>query len=296
MAAKLAPLVQAIGAHVLAGTTLHADDTPVPVLDPGRGKTKEGRLWAVVRDERPWGSEAPPAVLYRYAPNRKGEHALALLGGCGGHLHADGYSGFNGLYAADAATGEPRLREVACWSHARRKLYEVHVGTGSAAAKQALDLIGALFDIEADIKGRSPPERLAARRQRTVPLLDALRALLDATLARISAKTTLAGAIRHATSRWPALTRFAHDGRLEISNNAAERAIRPLALGRKNYLFAGSDVGSERAPSIYTLSESAKINGLDPEAYLTDVITRIADHPVQRLGELLPWNSEPAQR
>jgi transposase len=296
MAAKLDPLVQAIGAHVLAGTTLHADDTPVPVLDPGRGKTKEGRLWAVVRDERPWGSADPPAVLYRYSPNRKGEHALALLGGCGGHLHADGYSGFNGLYAADAATGEPRLREVACWSHARRKLYEVHVGTGSAAAKQALDLIGALFDIEADIKGRSPPERLAARRQRTVPLLDELRALLDATLARISAKTALAGAIRYATSRWQALTRFAHDGQLEISNNAAERAIRPLALGRKNYLFAGSDVGGERAASIYTLIESAKINGLDPEAYLTDVIARIADHPAQRLGELLPWKWEPVQR
>jgi transposase len=297
LAFLLQPLVDAIGDHARRGAALHADDTPVPVLDPGRGKTRTGRLWTLVRDERPWGSRAPPAAFYRYSPDRKGEHAEALLKSCRGFLHADGYAGFNTLYAPQPDTGRPRLVEVACWAHARRKLYEVHQATGSAAAAQALERVAELFAVEADISGCAPEARLAARQERSVPMLEALKGFLDQTLARISAKSTLAGAIRYATSRWDALCRFTTDGRLEMTNNAAERAIRPLALGRKNYLFAGSNQGGERAAAFYTLITTAKLNGLDPEAWLADVIARIGDHPNSRLDELLPWNwAAPDQR
>ena len=294
MAFLLDPLVRAIGHHVRAGATVHADDTPVPVLDPGRGKTKTGRLWVAVRDERPWGSPVPPAAFYRYSADRRAEHALALLGSCRGFLHADAYAGFNALYATDPATKASCLVEVACWAHARRKLYEVHLATGSAAAKEALERITALFAIEAEIRGRSPPERQATRQRRTVAILEELKRILDTALARASAKSSLAEAIRYATSRWQALTRFTTDGRLEICNNAAERAIRPLALGRRNYLFAGSDTGGQRAAAIYSIIETARMNGLNPEVYLTDVIARIADHPINRVGDLLPWNWRPA--
>ena len=187
-------------------------------------------------------------------------------------------------------TGAPApLTEVACWAHARRKIYDVHVETKSPAAAQALEMIARLFAIEADIKGRPPAERVAARRARATPILAELRAFLDATMAKISGKSSLAGAIRYAVSRWTALTRYIDDGRLEMSNNAAERAIRPLALGRKNYLFAGSDEGGRRAAIMYTLIETARLNDLDPEAWLADVIGRIADHPINRVDELLPW-------
>jgi transposase len=280
----------AIEKHVKAGETLHADDTPVPVLDPGRGKTKTGRLWVAVRDEHPFGGTAPPAAFYRYSPDRKAEQALALLKECRGHLHADGYAGFAGLYENDPKSGAPPLTEVACWAHARRKIYDVHHATQSAAAATALDLIARLFAIEADIRARSPDERCAARQRRSSPILDELKTHLEATLGKISGKSALAGAIRYATSRWTALTRFVDDGRLEMTNNAAERAIRPVALGRKNYLFAGSDEGGRRAALIYTLVESAKMNDVDPEAWLADVIARIADHPINRIAELLPWN------
>jgi transposase len=292
----LEPLADQIGRHARAGPAVHADDTPVPVLDPGRGKTKTGRLWVVARDERPWGSPAPPAAAYLYSPDRKGEHAETLLGACRGFLHADGYAGFNTLYAPDPKTQVPRLAEVACWAHARRKIYDVHVATASPAAQEALERIAELFQIEADIRGRGPADRLAARQQRTLPKLEALKAFLDHTLAKISAKSSLAGAIRYATSRWGALSRFTTDGRLEMSNNAAERAIRPLALGRKNYLFAGSDKGGERAAILYTLITTAKLNGLDPEAYLADVIARIGDHPASRIEELLPWRWSPTEQ
>lgn len=244
----------------------------------------------MVRDERPWGSLVPPAAFYRYSADRKAEHALALLSSCRGFLHADAYAGFNALYTADPTTQAPRLVEVACWAHARRKLYEVHLATGSAAAKEALERITALFAIETEIRGRAPPERLAARQLRAVAILEELRSVLRTTLARASAKSSLAEAIRYTTSRWEALTRFTTDGRLEICNNAAERAIRPLALGRKNYLFAGSDTGGQRAAAVYSLIETARMNALDPEAYLADVIARVADHPINRIDELLPWN------
>ncbi len=286
----LQPLAEVIGQHVRAGSTLHADDTPVPVLDPGRGKTKTGRLWTLVRDERPWAGPAPPAAFYLYSPDRKGEHAATLLAGCKGFLHADGYAGFEKLYAPDPATGKPRLAEVACWAHARRKLYEEHQSTGSPAAGEALTRMAELLAIEADIAGRSPARRLAERQARSAQKLDDLKGFLDRTLAQISRKSVLAGAIRYATARWVALSRFTTDGRLEMTNNAAERAIRPLALGRKNYLFAGSDAGGERAAVFYTLITTARLNDLDPEAWLADVIGRIADHPASRIGELLPWN------
>jgi len=290
MAALLEPLSASIGKHVRAGPSIHADDTPVPVLDPGRGKTKTGRLWTAVRDERPFGSTAPAAAFYLYSPDRKAEHARALLETCRGFLHADGYAGFAGLYQRDPRTGAAApLTEVACWAHARRYIYDVHVATQSPAAEAALAIIARLFAIEADISGKQPADRLEARRQRSVPVLAELKAFLDATLAKISGKSDFAAAIRYATSRWKALTRYVEDGRPEMSNNAAERAIRPLALGRKNYLFAGSDAGGRRAAILYTLIETAKLNGVDPEAWLADVIARIADHPINRVDELLPW-------
>ena len=272
------------------GVAIHADDTTVPVLDPGRGKTKTGRLWVAVRDERPWGSGVPPAVFYRYAPDRKAEQAEALLKGCRGFLHADAYGGFSNLYRSDPLTGDARLVEVACWAHARRKIYEVHAATASPAAKDLLERIGDLFAIEAEILGQSPKERQAVRAEQSVPLLAQIKSRFEETLGKVSGKSSLAKAIRYSLSRWEALTRYTTDGRLDICNNAAERAIRPLALGRKNWTFAGSDSGGDRAATIYTIIETAKLNGLDPEAYIRSLIVRIDVHPAKRIDELLPWN------
>jgi transposase len=284
-----APLIEAISDHVMAGTALHGDDTPVPVLAPGTGKTKTGRLWVYLRDERPHGGPAPPAVIYRYSADRKGEHPRRHLDRFRGFLHADGYAGFGALYQADGGKAAP-VTEVFCWAHVRRKFHDLHL-TGSPLAKEALDRIGRLFDIERAANGLPPNMRQHIRQSRALPLIAEFAAFLDATLPRLSGKSDLAGAIRYARSRWESLTRYLTDGRLEISNNAAERAIRPLALGRKNWLFAGSDSGGERAAAMYTLIETAKLNGLDPEAYLRDVLSRIADHPINRIAELLPWNS-----
>jgi transposase len=283
-AALLKPLADVVGSHVMAASKLHADDTPVPVLEPGRGRTKTGRLWVYVRDDRPSGSAEPPAAFYRYSPDRKGERPRKHLAAFTGVLQADAYAGFTELYRQN------RIAEAACWAHARRKIFEVHEETGSPAARAILDAIAELFAIEQEIAGRTPERRLAERQARSLPRLAQLKALMDTTLARISRKATLAGAIRYATTRWDALTLYATDGRLEMTNNAAERAIRPLALGRKNYLFAGSDEGGRRAAVFYTLITTAKLNSLDPHAWLADVIGRIADHPVNRIGELLPWN------
>jgi transposase len=289
MAWLTAPLVEAIGAHVMAAEKLHADDTPVPVLAPGLGRTKTGRLWVYLRDERPHGGQDPPAALYRYTPDRKGEHPRTHLAGFSGFLQADGYAGFGPLY--ETKDGKPAsVTEVACWAHVRRKFHDIHVANASPIAHQALERIGALFDVERAVTGLSPQHRRQSRQSDTAPLIEELAGFFDRTLPKLSGKSELAGAIRYARSRWPALTRYLDDGRLEISNNAAERAIRPLALGRKNYLFAGSDQGGERAAAVYTLIETAKLNGLDPEAYLRDIIGRIADHPINRIAELLPWN------
>jgi transposase len=289
MAALIDPLYEAIGMHARRGDVHFADDTTVPVLAPGKGRTDTGRLWVVLRDETPWCGSAPPAAFYRYSRDRKAEQAEALLGTCRGFLHADGYAGFKRLYEGDPKSVAPRLIEVACWSHARRKIYDVHVDTGSPLAKEALERIAELFAVEADISGRPAAERLAARQLQSVPRLVDLERFFRAALSQISAKSKLASAIRYALSRWEALTRYTYDGRLEMSNNAAERAIRPLVLGRKNYLFAGSDSGGVRAAKMYTIIETAKLNRLDPEAYLRDIFGRIADHPINRIAELLPW-------
>jgi len=279
----LAPLVASLGRYVLGAKKLHGDDTPVPVLCPGRGTTKQGRLWTYVRDDKPAGSTEPPAVLFRYSPDRKGERPKAHLASFVGVLQADAYAGFDRLY------GE-RIQEAACWAHVRRKFYEIHVAHASPIAAEALDRIGRLYGIEAEIRGRPPDERRQIRQARAGPELEALHAWLNATVTTLSRKSELAVAIRYALSRWAALTRYRDDGRLEIDNNAAERALRAVALGRKNWLFAGSDDGGERAAAIYSLLGTAKLNNLDPEGYLRYVLERIADHPINRIEELLPWN------
>ena len=252
-AALMRPLVEAIGQHVRAGQVLHADDTPMKVLAPGHGKTKTGRLWVAVRDERPWAGPAPPAAFYRYSRDRKGENAQALLGGCRGFLHADGYGGFQSLYVSDPKTNVPRLTEVACWSHARRKVYEFYESTKSPLAREVLERIAALFEIEARINGQVPERRLTVRQAEAVPLLAELKSSMDKVLSQISGAGTLAKAIRYATSRWSALTRYTTDGRLEMTNNAAERAIRPLAMTRKNFVFLGSDAGRPRCSDVHDL-------------------------------------------
>jgi len=285
----LSPLAEAIGRHIRAGSVLHADDTTVPVLAPGEGKTRTGRLWVVLRDERPWGSDVPPAAFYLYAPDRKGIRAEALLDTCHGFLHADGYAGFDRLYQPVAPGGDPQLIEVSCWSHARRKFYDVHHATASPIALEALERIAALFAIESSIRGRPPEQRAAVRTEHAQPLLAQLKTFLETSLNRVSGKSALAKAIRYALSRWKGLNRYITNGRLEMSNNAAERAMKPPVLGRKNYLFCGSDAGGQRAACIYTIVESCKMNGVEPQAYLTDILARIADHPIQKIDDLLPW-------
>jgi transposase len=280
----LAPLAEAVRDHVLAASKLHADDTPVPVLAPGNGKTKIGRLWTYVRDDRPSGDTTAPAVWFTYSPDRKGERPRQHLKLYQGALQADAYAGFHHLY--EGAT----IYEVACWAHARRKFHEIHIAHASPITTEAIERIAALYAIEAEIRGSTPEIRQTIRQARAKPLLDNMHAWLEATLAKLSRKSDTAAAIRYALSRWRALTRYVDDGYLEIDNNAAERALRVVALGRKNFLFAGSDAGGERAAAIYSLLGTAKLNGLDPEIYLQHVLERIADHPISKISELLPCN------
>jgi transposase len=280
----LAPLAEALRRHVLSATKLHGDDTPVPVLAPGLGKTKTGRLWTYVRDDRPAGDATPPAVWFAYSPDRKGEHPQGHLRSFAGTLQADGYAGFGPVYA----TG--RIREAACWAHVRRKFFDLQAAHQSPVAQEALERIAALYALEKEIRGRSPDERREIRQARARPLLESLRAWMESCLPKLSRKSDTTAAIQYALGRWEALTRYVDDGRLEIDNNAAERALRAVALGRKNYLFAGSDKGGERAATLYSLIGTAKLNGIDPESYLRDVLSRIADHPINRIEALLPWN------
>jgi transposase len=280
----LQPLVEALRRHVMSATKLHADDTPVPVLAPGLGKTKLGRLWIYVRDDRPAGDKTPPAVWFAYTPDRKGEHPQEHLRSFRGTLEADAYAGFGPLYESG------RIREAACWAHVRRKFYDLYVAHKSPVAQEALRRIGELYSIEEEIRGRFSEERRAVRDERSRPLLNSLKQWFEDTLVKLSKKSDTAQAVRYALGRWEALLRYVDDGRLEIDNNAAERALRVVALGRKNYLFAGSNRGGERAAAIYSLIGTVKLNGLDPEAYLRDVLSRIAEHPINRIDELLPWN------
>lgn len=288
--ALIRPLVDAVRRYVLASTKLHGDDTPVPVLAPGEGKTRTGRLWTYVRDDRPAGDEAPPAVWFAYSPNRRGEHPQAHLKKYRGILQADAFSGYEALYAGG------HIQEAACWAHVRRKFFELAKAQASPLATEALRRIGALYEIEAGIRGQPPDERGGVREKLAAPLLEEFKHWLSATLSQLSKRSALAEAIRYALTRWPALTRYVGDGRIEIDNNAAERALRAVAIGRKNYLFAGSDAGGERAAAIYSLIGTAKLNDMDPEAYLRHVLERIADHPVNRIDELLPWNVKLAPR
>jgi len=281
----LEPLHEQLAENVFASTRVFADDTPVPVLDPGRGRTKTGRLWAYVRDDRACSGSDPPAAVYFYSPDRKGERTAAHLANFNGVLQVDGYAGFEQL----AEGGKIVL--AACWAHVRRKFYDVHETTGSPIAAEALRRIGELYAIEARIRGATPRARRVARRAEARPRIKALKAWLETELPRLPGRGKLAEAIRYALARWPALCLYLDDGRIDIDNNPVERAIRPIALGRKNHLFAGSDGGGERWAIVCSLIETAKLNGVEPFAYLADVLERMVDgYPRNRLDDLLPWN------
>jgi transposase len=283
-AALLEPLAEAIGRHVRAGQAIFADDTTVQVQAPGTGKTKTGRFWAYVRDERPWGGAALPAVYYRYSPDRKGKWPAQHLAEFEGWMHADGYAGFNELYR------QGRVREVACMAHIRRKFFDIHKSQSSAVAAEALKRIAGLYQIEDRMRGEPPDKRRDIRQTYAKPLLQDLESWLTQQLTKISGKTPLAGAIRYALTRMKRLTPYLEHGFLELDNNTAERSIRPIAIGRKNYLFMGSDRGGKSAAIAYTLIGTAKLCGIDPQAWLTDILSRIADHKINRINELLPWN------
>jgi transposase len=280
----LRPLVETIRRHVLAGPKLHADDTPIPVLAPGNGKTKMARLWTYVRDDRPCGDMTPPAVWFAYTPDRKGIHPQTHLADFEGVLQADAYAGFNALFDNGS------IQEAACWAHARRKFYDLHEARPSALTTEALRRIAELYAIEAEIRGKPPDERRRVRQTSAKPMLADLERWLRASIETLSRKSDAGAAIQYSLNLWPALTRYCDDGRVEIDNSAAERALRGVAIGRRNYLFAGADSGGERAAAIYSLIGTAKLNGIDPEAWLRHVLAHIADHPVNRVDEFLPWH------
>jgi transposase len=293
-AATLMPLVETIRSHVLAAERIHADDTTVPVL--AKGKTRIGRLWTYVRDDRPFGGPDPPAAIFFYSPDRGGKHPEEHLATYAGLMQADAYAGFNRLYGAGRKPGP--IIEAACWAHARRQFFDLARLAKAPIAIEAIERIDALFAIEREINGLTPHERLAVRHERSRPLVVALEAWLREQRARLSRQSKVAQAIAYSLTRWAALTRFLDDGRLCMSNNAAERGIRPVAVGRKNWIFAGSDEGGRRAAAIYTLIETAKLNDVDPQAWLADILARLQDHPAKRIDELLPWNwkREPLQK
>jgi len=288
--AALNPIFELIRRHVLAAERIHGDDTTVPVLAPG--KTITGRLWTYVRDDRPFAGPDPPAAIFYYSRNRNGEHPARHLAAYTGILQADAYAGFGDLYDGKRKPGP--ITEAACWAHGRRKFFVIAdtsaKGLGAPVALEAVRRIDAIFAIERDINGRSAGERLAARQERLAPLVADLEQWMRAERARLSRHAETAKAMDYMLKRWPAFTRFLDDGRICLTNNAAERTLRGIALGRRAWLFAGSDRGGERAAAMYSLIGTAKLNDIDPQAWLADILGRIADHPASRLAELLPWN------
>jgi transposase len=299
-AVVLRPLYELIRGHVLAAERVHGDDTPVPVL--AKGKTRTGRVWVYVRDDRPFAGPDPPAAVFFYSKNRMGEHPEGHLDGFAGVLQADAYSGFNRLYEPSRRPGP--VIEAACWAHARRKFFVLadiarkvrgQLPVVAPLAVEAVNRIDAIFDQERAINGRSPEDRLAARRATIAPLVADLESWMRGERGQLSRHAEVAKAMDYLLKRWPAFTRFLEDGRICISNNTAERALRGIALGRKCWLFCGSDRGGERAAVMYSLIGTAKLNGVDPQAWLADVLARIADHPARHLADLLPWNWQAAQ-
>jgi transposase len=299
-AVALAPLVERLRAYVMRAERLHGDDTTVPVL--AKGKTDIARSWVYVRDDRPFGGTDPPAAMFYYSRDRTGSHVHEHLEGWSGILQADAYSGYNKLYAADRQPAP--ILEAACWSHGRRKFFVLADIEAAARAKvkgekpamasplalEAVRRIDALFDIERTINGKLPEERLAVRQEQSAPLVADLHAWMREHRAGLSRKNDVAKAMDYMLKRWAAFTRFLEDGRICLTNNAAERALRGIALGRKSWLFAGSDRGGQRAAVMYSLIVTAKMNDVDPQTWLADVLARIADYPASKLDELLPWN------
>jgi transposase len=280
----LRPVHERLLARLKASAKLFADETTAPVLDPGRGRTKTGQLWAYARDDRPWGGSDPPGVAYVYAPDRKAERPRSHLDGFTGILQVDGYAGYRAL----AQRNDVQL--AFCWSHVRRKFYELAAAGPAPIASEALERIAMLYRIETDIRGSSADERRAARQAKSRAIIEDLEPWFTTKLGLISQKTKLAEAIRYALSRWQGLTRFIDDGRIEIDSNTVERSIRPIALNRKNALFAGSDGGGEHWAIIASLIETCKLNGVDPQTYLADAITSIVNgHPQSQIDDLLPW-------
>jgi transposase len=286
----LAPLVAALATYVLAASNINADDTPFRVLAPGTGKTRRGHMWTYVRDGTAWGSTDPPAVWYQYSPTWHAKHPLKHLARFTGKLQVDGYAGFEAMFIPSTPGAPARAEEISCWAHARRHFFELHAALKSPLAKEALERIGALYRIEDCIRGCWPEVRRAARQQYAVPLLNALQAWMVATVSQLDNKSNLAAAFNYSLNRWEALCRYTEDGRLEIDNSIAERSIRGMGIGRRNFLFFGSDSGGERAAIIYSLIESCKLNNIDPQRYLHYVLEHIADHPINKVHELLPWN------
>jgi transposase len=284
--ATLAPLVELIRAHVMAAERIHGDDTTVPVL--AKGRTITGRLWTYVRDDRPFAGRAPPAAVFCYSRDRAGEHPKQHLAGYAGILQADAYAGFNDLYEPARKPGP--LTEAACWAHSRRKFFELAELGRAPLAIEAVQRIDAIFDIERSINGMLSPQRLLVRQQHVAPLITALENWMRPVRSKMSRHADVAKAIDYMLKRWEAFTRFLSDGRICLTNNAAERALRGVALGRKSWLFAGSDRGGQRAAAMYSLIVTAKLNNIDPQAWLADVLARIGGHPASHLDQLLPWN------
>ena len=284
---ELTPVYEALLANLKRSSKLFMDETTAPVLDPGRRKTKTGYFWALARDDRPWSGDAPPGVAFTYAPGRSGQYAEDILTGFRGILQVDGYAGYNRLLKRPGQD----IRLAYCWAHARRKLYEVAQTGTTPIADEGLRQITALYRIEKDIRGRSPDTRLAARQERSKPILDAFEAWLTAHRARVSAKSPLGEALKYIAKYWDGLTLFLDDGHIEMDNNAVERTIRPIALNRKNALFAGHDAGAQNWAVIASLIETCKLNIVDPHAWLTSTLTAIVNgHKQSRIDELLPWN------